>query len=158
MYRPGNCSTCGVLLCSMLHTLCHTVKPRTWAVILTCIPMPAARFVTLWPWSLTFWPQGQCMPSLAQFHVDSSNCFYRVMLCWCSIIHRCVSIHLSVHPSIHPTVCHMLVSYQNEIKGSRRQCHILAPGLWTLVFWGQRSRWNSNGVHPQWWHEMEMGR
>jgi len=60
-------------------------------------------FVTVWPWCLTFWPQGQCMPYIqymcTKLGFDSSSCFYCAMLCYCGISCRRVSVCLS-HASI----------------------------------------------------------
>jgi len=36
---------------------------KIYAVVSTCIPTPTALLMTLWPWLLTFSPQGQCTPS-----------------------------------------------------------------------------------------------
>jgi len=53
---------------------------ESYAVISTCTPLPAAHLITAWPWRLTFWPRGQCMPKscyilCTRFGVDSSSRF-----------------------------------------------------------------------------------
>jgi len=49
-------------------------------VVTYSIPTLAAHFITLWPWPLTCWPQGQCTrcrgsATCTKFGADSSTCF-----------------------------------------------------------------------------------
>jgi len=52
------------LLSRAVHRLNRfCLNEKNSAVLPTCIPTPALHLITTWPWPLTFWSQGQCMPS-----------------------------------------------------------------------------------------------
>jgi len=92
-------------------------KTRNLSSDTTCSPAPAAVaqrphavaamwrdvFVTMWPWRLTFWRPGQCMPSNAICTVYGYQAWFLpsdALQCKAQSCYRMASLHPSVCPSV----------------------------------------------------------